>query len=226
MHAMNFIVPACPHAFPLDLERTALLVIDVQNDFCHPDGFCLHDLGLDAAIRSVVEPIQHVVSWAREREILVIWTIEAHEPDLSDLPPSKAYRYKNAGYPVGSVGKRGKFLIRGEWGAQVLAELSPRAEETVLFKPAQSIFCDTDLEAQLRAQGITHLLICGLTTQCCVLATYRAANDLGFFSLLLEDCCAAFDENEHQAAIAVITSESGAVGWAAQSHNLIATTFL
>ena len=126
---MNFIVPACPHAFPLNLERTALIVIDVQNDFCHPDGFCLHDLKLDAAIRSVVEPIQRVVEWAREREIPVIWTIEAHQNDLSDLPPSKAYRYKNAGYPVGSAGKCGRFLIRGEWGAEVLAELSPRDEE-------------------------------------------------------------------------------------------------
>ena len=95
-----------------------------------------------------------------------------------------------------------------------------------MLKPAQSVFCGTDLEAQLRAQGITHLLICGLTTQCCVLASYRAANDLGFFSLLLEDCCAAFEESEHQAAVAVITSESGAVGWVAQSDDLIQATFL
>lgn len=140
-------VPARPHPFPLDLTRAALLVIDVQNDFCHPAGYCQGDLQLDGnAARQIIEPLQTLVSWARENEVPVIWTLEAHLPDLSDLTLSKKWRYEKAGYPVGSEGKRGKFLVQGEWGAQVIPELEPRADELVVPKAAQSVFAHTTLE--------------------------------------------------------------------------------
>jgi len=214
-------IDARPHPFELDVEHAALLVIDVQNDFCHPEGFCLGDLGLNGeAARAAIEPIGRLVKWAREQTIPVIWTLEAHKPDLSDLSPSKAKRYENAGYPVGSEGKRGRFLVQGEFGARVVPELSPRADELVLPKPAQSVFIGTMLENHLRERAITHLLLCGLTTQCCVLASYRQAGDLGFFALLVEDCCAAFDPREHEAAVEVVTSEGGAVGWATHTDAL------
>ena len=216
-------IPAVPHPFELDLSRAAVIVIDVQNDFCHPDGYCQRELGLDGApVRAIFEPIRHLTQWARDRQIPVIWTVEAHQSDLSDLPPCKAKRYENAGYPVGSEGKRGRFLVRGAWGARVLSELAPLDSERVVPKPAQSIWTNTDLESWLRARGITHLLMGGVTTQCCVLASYRAANDLGFWTLLIEDCCAAFDAREHQAAIEVVTSEGGAVGWVADSREITA----
>ena len=124
-----FVIPARPHDFELDLRHAALLVIDVQNDFCDPEGFCQADLGLNGnAVRPIIEPIKRLVSWARGCEVPVIWTLEAHQNDLRDLSPSKAQRYKNAGYPVGSVGRRGRFLVQGEWGAQVISELAPREE--------------------------------------------------------------------------------------------------
>ncbi len=219
----DFLIAARPHPFPLDVQNAALLVIDVQNDFCHLEGFCQNDLNLDGALmRAVLEPIEYLVRWAREREIPVIWTLEAHLTDLSDVSPSKSLRYANAGYPPGSQGKRGRFLVQGEWGAKVVEDLSPREDELVLYKPAQSVFVATDLEASLHQRGITHLIFCGVTTQCCVLASYRQAADLGFFSLLIEDCCAAFELSEHQAALEVITSEGGAVGWTARLKDLTA----
>ena len=219
---MKISIPARPHSFDLDLAHAAVIVIDAQNDFCHADGYCQHELGLDGApIRQIFEPIRQLTHWARTCNIPVIWTIEAHESDLSDLPACKARRYENAGYPVGSAGKLGRFLVRGEWGAQVLDELAPGENEFVMPKPAQSIWTQTDLEAMLNERAITHFLLCGVTTQCCVLASYRAANDLGFWSLLIEDCCAAFDLREHQAAIEVIVSEGGAVGWVCQSADVI-----
>lgn len=219
---MNLLISARPHSFELDLTRAAIIVIDAQNDFCHADGYCQHELGLDGApVRQIFEPIRQLTNWARTRNVPVIWTVEAHQSDLSDLPACKARRYANAGYPVGSAGKMGRFLVRGEWGAQVLDELAPREAELVLPKPAQSIWTNTDLEANLIERGITQLLMCGVTTQCCVLASYRAANDLGFWSLLVEDCCAAFDEREHRAAIEVIVSEGGAVGWVCQSADVM-----
>ncbi len=218
---MSHSIPARPHPFDLDLEHAALLVIDVQNDFCHPEGFCLGDLGLNGeSAQAVVEPIRRLVEWARGHKVPVIWTLEAHQSDLSDLSPSKAVRYQNSGYPVGSEGKRGRFLVQGEFGARVVPELSPRDDERILPKPAQSVFIGTSLETDLREQGITHLLLCGVTTQCCVLASYRTANDLGFFALLVENCCAAFDPREHEAAIEVVTSEGGALGWVAHSEAL------
>lgn len=217
----DFLVAARPHPFPLDVQNAALIVVDVQNDFCHPEGFCQGDLGLEGSLaNAIIKPVGQLVNWARERQIPVIWTVEAHQPDLSDVSPSKALRYQNAGYPPGSEGKRGRFLVRGEWGTQVVDELAPRDDERVLPKPAQSVFIGTDLEASLRERGVTHLIFCGVTTQCCVLASYRQASDSGFFSLLIEDCCAAFELSEHEAALKVITSEGGAVGWTAHLEDL------
>jgi biuret amidohydrolase len=91
----------------------------------------------------------------------------------------------------------------------------------VLDKPAQSAFIATDLGVLLRQEGITHLLFTGVTTECCVLATFRQASDLGFFCLLLADCCATFSLAEHEAAITVLLGENGAIGWVGDSQHLL-----
>ena len=213
---------AVPHPFPIALDHTALLVIDMQHDFCHPEGFCGHDLGLALfAVSAIVPRIQTVIEWCRNHSLPVVYTRESHQADLSDVSPSKQLRYTNAGYPVGTLGNMGRFLVQGEPGTSLLDAFSPLETEIQLNKPAQSIFIGTDLEAQLRDRGITHLLLTGVTTQCCVLATYRHASDLGFYCLLLEDCCAAFDPREHEAAIAVVQSENGAIGWVTTSDTLL-----
>jgi biuret amidohydrolase len=209
------------HPFSLIPARTALLVIDMQLDFCDPKGFCGDTLGVDlSSVRSIIPRMQRVLHWAREQEMPVIFTRESHLPDLSDVSPSKKIRYTNAGYPVGSEGAIGRFLIRGEAGTQIIEELRPHASDLQLDKPAQSAFVATELEAILKQRNITHLLLVGVTTECCVLGTYRQASDLGFYCLLLEDCCAAFSPTEHQSAIAVLLSESGAIGWVASSDAL------
>lgn len=220
-----FKVASRPHPFSFSPQETVLLVIDVQNDFCHAEGFCIGDSGMDGrAVRAIIEPLQRVVAWARDNGVEVMWTKEAHRPDLSDLAASKKLRYENAGYPVGALGARGRYLVRGEWGSQVLEEMQARTDEIQLDKPAQSAFPFTDLEEMLRGRSIKYLLLAGVTTQCCVLATYRSASDLGFFALLLEDCCASFDPSEHQAAVKVLVSEGGAVGWVATSDQLMQAT--
>ncbi|MBW4690492.1 MAG: cysteine hydrolase [Lyngbya sp. HA4199-MV5] len=213
---------AVPHSFSIALSQTALLVIDMQNDFCHPEGFCGHNLKADlSAVSAIVPRIQAVIEWCRHHGLLVVYTREAHQTNLSDVSPSKQLRYANAGYPVGTPGNMGRFLVRDEPGTALLDAFTPLEAELQLDKPAQSVFIGTDLEAQLRDRGITHLLLTGVTTQCCVLASYRHASDLGFYCLLLEDCCAAFSPSDHQAAIAVVQSENGAVGWVARSETLL-----
>ena len=217
----SHILAAVPHPFAIDLRKTALLVIDMQRDFCHPDGFCGHNLGVDlSSVSAIVPRIQTVIEWCRRNTLLVVYTRESHQANLSDVSPSKQCRYTNAGYPVGTLGNMGRFLVQGEPGTALLDAFSPLDTELQLDKPAQSIFIATDLEAQLRDRDITHLLLTGVTTQCCVLATYRHASDLGFYCLLLEDCCAAFNPNEHQAAINVVQSENGAIGWVSTSETL------
>ena len=115
----------------------------------------------------------------------------------------------------------GRFLIQGERGCELIDELQPLDTELQLDKPAQSIFIETNLETLLRQRGITHLLFTGVTTECCVLGSYRQASDLGFYGLMLEDCCAAYDAQEHQAAIDVLLGENGAIGWVTTSDLLI-----
>ncbi len=209
------------HPFELVLSQTALLVIDMQIDFCDRAGFCSVNLKADvSAIRKMIPRLQQVVQWARNQGVWIIYTRESHRPDLSDLSPSKQLRYTNAGYPVGSLGNQGRFLIQGEAGTEIIPELAPQETDWQLDKPAQSAFVDTPLANRLHDRNITHLLMTGVTTECCVLGTYRQASDLGFYALLLEDCCAAFERAEHEAAIAVLLAENGAIGWVARSEQL------
>ncbi|MBE9061382.1 cysteine hydrolase family protein [cf. Phormidesmis sp. LEGE 11477] len=209
------------HPFILPLEKTALLIIDMQNDFCHPDGFNGSELGLDlTAVRAIIPAIKTLSHWARQAGIKIIFTRESHRPDLSDLSLSKRARYANAGSPIGQAGKMGRFLVRGEAGVSIIEELKPLPEEWQLDKPAHSCFVHTLLDQYLQAEGITHLLITGVTTECCVLATYRHASDLGYYCLLLDDCCAAFDPKDHEATVHILQSEGGVLGWVANSSQL------
>lgn len=217
-------VPARPHVFPLDPAHAALLVIDMQYDFLDPDGGCPRLLRVPpdvlASVRGIIPKVARLLDGARRHGFTVAYTREASRPDLSDLTDCKRLRYENAGYPVGTPGKLGRLLVRGEPGCAILAELAPRPGDLQCDKPGQSAFVGTGLEASLRARGVSHLLLSGVTTQCCVLATYRHAADLGFFPLLLEDCCAAFDPRDHRAAVDVVMSEGGAVGWVTTSDHL------
>jgi len=215
------IIETYTHPFEMSVENTALLIIDMQNDFCHPDGFNGSELKLDlAAIRTIIPSIQSLLNWARQLGLTVIFTRESHGPDLADLTPSKKQRYINAGSPIGQPGKMGRFLVRGEKGTAIIDELQPLARESQLDKPAHSCFVNTPLDDILRNQNITHLLMAGVTTECCVLATYRHGNDLGYYCLLLDDCCAAFDPKDHEATIRILQSEGGVLGWVTDSARL------
>ena len=219
------VVDTYTHPFHLPSKQTALLVIDMQNDFCHPDGFNGSELGLDmTAVRAIIPAIQSLVNWARQNELKIIFTRESHAPDLSDLSPSKKTRYANAGSPIGQAGKMGRFLVRGEPGAALIDELKPLPSEEQLDKPAHSCFVNTSLDQILAADNITHLLIAGVTTECCVLATYRHASDLGYYCLLLDDCCAAFNPRDHEATVHILQSEGGVLGWVAHSSKLFEAT--
>ena len=160
-----------------------------------------------------------MLSFAREQKMTIVFTREGHQPDLTDLSASKRARYLKAGKTIGDVGPLGRLLVRGEYGHAIIDELQPLPGETVLDKTGHGAFYGTPLDLILRDRSITHLLITGVTTECCVSSTMREANDRGYWCLLLEDCCAAFSEREHEDSVELIRQGS-ALGWTSLSTNI------
>lgn len=169
-------------------------------------------------MRKIIPQLQRLLHWARQSGVEVIFTRESHRPDLSDLTDSKRVRYAAAGSPIGQPSCMGRYLVQGELGTEIITELQPLPGELQLDKPAHSAFVRTHLEEYLYSKGITHLLITGVTTECCVLSTYRHGSDLGYFCLLLEDCCAAFQPQDHEASLHILGAEEGVLGWVSSAE--------
>jgi biuret amidohydrolase len=203
---------AWPHAGDLRPEDTALLIIDMQRDFCDAAGY-IGSMGYD--LRSVIEIVPRVVAIRNliaEWGGLVIHTREGHRPDLSDLSDLKAWRARRAGVEIGGLGPLGRILVRGEDGWQIVPELVPRSGEITIDKSGYSAFYGTDLDQILGINGIRQLVFTGVTTDVCVHSTLRSAVDRGYECLLIEDACAATVAAHHRAAVDTITTEGGIFG--------------
>jgi nicotinamidase-related amidase len=213
------ITVTCKHDrhFNFDPVHTALMIIDMQRDFLDQGGMC-DVLGENTtAMRAIIPRLKRVLHAARDWGLTVIHTREGYAPDLSDMHGLKRERYGTE-----SEGPLGRFLIRGQPGHETISELFPLPEETVIDKPGFGSFYRTDLEQHLSRQKITHLIISGVTTQCCVHSTLREAVDRGFYCLTLADCCAAIDQALHDKAISLIYGEGHLFGWVAESPDFLA----
>jgi nicotinamidase-related amidase len=219
---MVITIDALPEPFNFEIERTALLLIDMQRDFLLPGGFG-ESLGNDVSrLRSAVRPCENVLAWARKHRMLVIHTREGHRPDLSDAPKNKIERGPTH-LRIGSVGPMGRILIRGEPGHDLIPELLPRDVEPIIDKPGKGAFYATDLQAILIHRGIETLIVCGVTTEVCVHTTVREANDRGFRCVVPSDCCASYFTEFHEVAIRMIHAQGGIFGWVTNSANLLAS---
>lgn len=215
---MKITVPSRPYPISLSLEHTALIMIDMQNDFCSVGGWA--DLkGFDVGqTRKAIAPLKGLLAAVRQTPMMIIHTREGHRPDLSDCPPHKLARSKWQKAEIGSEGAMGRLLTRGSKSHDFVDELRPVAGEIVLDKPGKGAFVATDLDLILRQREIKQLLLAGVTTECCVHTTLRVANDLGYECLLIEDCCASFKPEFHRVSVEMTET---IFGWVIGSIELI-----
>jgi nicotinamidase-related amidase len=187
-------LPAAPQALTIDLARTAAVVIDMQNDFCHPEGW-LAGVGVDvAAARRPIAPLAALLPALRAAAVPVLWVNWGNRPDRLNLSPSLLHVYQPTGEGTGLgdalPGSGAHVLEKGSWSAAVVDELAPPPGDIRVDKFRMSGFWDTPLDSILRNLRIDTLLFAGVNADQCVLCTLQDANFLGYDCVFLEDCCA------------------------------------
>lgn len=187
----------------MDLNRCALVVVDMQNDFCHPEGW-LAQKGV--SVRATRRPIPLIAELTRAWRAAggpVVWLNWGVRPDVLNLPASARYKASRpgadgrpgVGYAEASPLDRGPSLVPGHWGAQVVDELAPMPGDIVVHKHRLSGFWDTELDSVLRQLGTTTLLFAGVNTDRCVFSTLTDAAALGYDCVLLKDACGSCSPN-------------------------------
>lgn len=217
-------IPALPYEYTFPTQHVALVVIDMQRDFVLPGGFGFLQAAaagadlteLSAKMTRVVRRCQELVEAARRAGLYVVHTREGHRRDLSDCPFSKIERQASAPgtlhtVHIGDQGTAfdGPMLVQGSYSHDFVDELQPRAGEAVFDKPGKGAFFATGLDAYLADRQITHLILVGVTTECCVTTTLREANDRGYQCCLVADCTDGYNDGFGRACLAMTTLSDG-----------------
>jgi len=190
----RLVIEAEPQQIRIDANKTALLIVDMQNDFCTEGGWMDH-IGIDISPnRKPIEPLKKMIAEFREQSLPVIWVNWGVRKDLLNISPSVLHAHNprtqthDLGKPI--PGSRSEILRKGSWGAEVVDEINPGDQDIQITKHRFSAFWDTDTDAILRNLGIKTLLIGGVNMDQCVMTTLEDASFLGYDTILVEDCTA------------------------------------
>lgn len=211
-------------ALTFDSARTAMIVVDMQNDFCHPEGWLAH-IGVDVTpARQPIAPLSRLLPVLRKAGLPVIWLNWGNRPDRLNLSPSLLHVYNPTGRGTGLgdplPGSGAHVLEEGSWSAAVVDELAIAPEDIRVSKYRMSGFPDTPLDSILKTLGVTTLLFAGVNSDQCVYATLMSANFLGYDCLLVEDCAATTSPAYCHAA--TLYNVSQCFGFVTGSEDLIA----
>jgi ureidoacrylate peracid hydrolase len=222
------VLRAKPEAITIDMERTAVLVIDMQNDFGSKGGL-FDRVGIDiAAIQKVVGPIAKVLAAARAAGTPVVYLKMGFRPDLSDTGPADAPNRMKHRHMIGETvlapdGTASRILIRDTWNTDIVNKLKPEHHDTIVYKHRFSGFYETELHPVLQRLNIKYLVVTGCTTSVCVESTIRDAMFRDYSCILLEDCAAepigsALPRSNHEASILIIQA---LFGWVSDSAEFL-----
>jgi ureidoacrylate peracid hydrolase len=223
-------IEAQPKAITIDLAKTAVIVVDMQNDFGAKGGM-FDRAGIDIGpIQKAVEPTTRVLSAARKASVPVIYLKMAFRPDLSDAGGADSPNWiKHQPFRVGERvqspdGKESRVLVRDTWNTDILKELTPHPSDTVICKTRFSGFYNTDLDEVLKRLGAKYLIVTGCTTSVCVESTIRDAMFRDYVCLLPADCTAepigaGLARSNHEASLLLIQT---LFGWVSDSKQVAA----
>jgi ureidoacrylate peracid hydrolase len=222
-------IAAKPGPISIETTNTALIVVDMQNDFGVKTGmFDRNGINIDV-IRKIIAPTAGVIALAREAGIKIIYLKMGYRDDLSDLGNENSpNRDRHLLFHVGETmtapdGSKSRILIRDNWGTDIIPELKPMEGDIVIYKTRFSGFYNTNLDATLKQLGIKNLLVTGCTTSVCVESTVRDATFRDYSPIVLEDCTAEpmgndLPRSNHEASLLNIQA---VLGWVTHSDELI-----
>ena len=222
-------IEAKPDRIDVDLAKTAVIVVDMQNDFAAKGGL-VNRLGFDIQpIVATIRPIAQVLASARAEKLKIVYLKMGFQPDLSDLgspdsPNSLGHLSAGVGKTVRAPnGAESRILIRDTWNTDVVSELKPHPSDVVLYKSRYSGFYNTELDATLKRYAIKNLIITGCTTSICVESTVRDAMFRDYRCVVLRDCVAEVIGNDlprsnHEASLLLIEMR---FGWVTDSAQLL-----
>ena len=182
--------------------NAALLVIDVQNDFAADEGF-FGRIGADVAAiqNNVIPPLVRLIDRARAAGVLVVFVQAIYDDEYLSAPMRERNRRRGVEMPR---------CLTGSWGADFYG-VKPAPGDPVVVKHRYNAMHDTDLDALLRARGVSSLLLTGISTDTCVESTGRAAYFMDYYVTMVSDCCGAFGEADHRAALARFDRDYGEI---------------
>lgn len=185
---------AAPQQLTLDLNKAALIIVDMQNDFCSKGGWLSHIGGDYEILQRPIKPLQSLLPLLRAEAIPIIWVNWGNREDRSNLSPSVLHVYNQDGLSVG-IGEPlpengSRVLQKGSWGAAIVDDLEVKPDDICVDKFRMSGFIDTPLDSILRNLRVETLLFAGVNLDQCVMATLQDAVNYGYDSIVLEDCCA------------------------------------